>query len=352
MNNLFCSVVDIPNYYNYLLTEGLIRYKGKDASTICRWIEQYITAAEALNFVGLDGSAGRWRCPFHDSHTGRTLSVMAGNRRNGQIVSPYPRIWCMEPTCQAHHSLTIIEFMHALYAPTTRRELGIILLTAKRKELLVDDGIPLKLGTAGNPKSFIGRLRRLKERRGKYFNESKAESANWEDLPSVRIGCRYAFPSIFTEPQGRLFVLKSCDYRDVKTRDEWLRCRLAESSFVSPNYLKENAEDTGRDNFKPRIWLVIEGDNRLSLEEQIEVHHSLDGYRGFQLALLCWSGNKSIHGWYEAESRSDVDCFRLCWKAVYRGMDCYGFNHWMPVRLPGGWNYDKKQRQQIIEWNL
>jgi hypothetical protein len=97
-------------------------------------------------------------------------------------------------------------------------------------------------------------------------------------LPSV-ISAKEAFPKLFDRPNGRLCVLREVGHtRTILWRDEWRRCTLAKYSFVIPKYLKPDAKAARSEDFLAREWIVIEGDKRLTLEQQIEVHHKLDRF--------------------------------------------------------------------------
>jgi hypothetical protein len=127
--------------------------------------------------------------------------------------------------------------------------------------------------------------------------------------------------------------------------------KLHMRQYIIPSYVHPERSGGRKDDFLPAEYIVIEGD-RFPLQEQIERHHKLDGYKGFKLVLLCWSGKKSIHGWYKGES-TDVDySYEIAKKAVYLGFDCCSLNNWQPIRLPGGWNSETNNRQSIIEINI
>ena len=69
-----------------------------------------------------------------------------------------------------------------------------------------------------------------------------------------------------------------------------------------------------------RRWLVIEGDQG-TLEQQWQIHKQLA--KGHRLCCLCWSGGKSLHGWYFVESYSERQCFELYVEAIGLGVsDC------------------------------
>ncbi len=62
------------------------------------------------------------------------------------------------------------------------------------------------------------------------------------------------------------------------------------------------------------------------------------------LRCVCYSGGKSLHGWYLVEGWPEHQCFELYAAAKGFGIsDCATYSIRQPVRLPGGFNAKTKQ---------
>jgi len=112
-------------------------------------------------------------------------------------------------------------------------------------------------------------------------------------------------------------------------RDEWLAYPeiIEQCSHVSQNYCSRcDVDGTSYDAFVgiERRWLVIEADHG-TLEQQFWLHQQLAAEA--DLGCLCWSGGKSLHGWYFVEGWTIEQCFALYAKAIRLGVnDCH---HWL-----------------------
>ena len=155
-------------------------------------------------------------------------------------------------------------------------------------------------------------------------------------------------------PENRPIMLTAKhNYHPIMLRDKWLsgkgEYKVPACSLVSSNYCSRlDADGTSYEAFEgiERRWMVIE-DDTLTLEEQFWIHTKL-AKRYENLGLVCWSGGKSIHGWYFIEGWTPQECFELYAKAVQLGIR--DINQWricQQVRLPGGYNWKTKQRQRI-----
>jgi hypothetical protein len=76
------------------------------------------------------------------------------------------------------------------------------------------------------------------------------------------------------------------------------------------------------------------------------------------LALMLFSGGKSIHGWFDVRGWSEWQVYAFMRKAVLLGADPAPYKPEQPVRLPEGFNYTAKngwgklgRRQKVIYWN-
>ena len=151
---------------------------------------------------------------------------------------------------------------------------------------------------------------------------------------------------------GFLMVTPKRGWHDIKTRNEWLRDYsrtkppVCERSFISSNYLSRADANCSYDGMAgiERRWLVIEDDKR-TLEQQLWIHTELSR-RHDNLACVCYSGGKSLHGWYRVAGWSEQECYDLYVEAINLGVsDCRTFLICQPVRLPSGWNRTHQRKK-------
>jgi hypothetical protein len=179
-----------------------------------------------------------------------------------------------------------------------------------------------------------------------------------EALPKpVRLSVKQAILGLFPD-DGYLMLTPKRNWHPIMMRDEWLanyskvRPRVCERSFISSNYLSRddaNCSYDGMDGVERR-WLVIEGDSG-TLEQQLWIHKQLAKLH--HLCCVCYSGNKSLHGWYFVEGYSEGQWFELYAEAIGLGIsDCNTWRICQPVRLPNGLNRATGKKQTILLWNI
>ncbi len=172
----------------------------------------------------------------------------------------------------------------------------------------------------------------------------------------VQISIKQAVRRLFPD-DGLLLITPKVEWQshNIFMRDVWLSSRYREAcqcSYMSSNYLSRadmNCSRAGMEGIKRR-WLVLE-DDQLSLEQQMWVHRGLG--KRYRLCCVCFSGGKSLHGWYLVEGMSEEQCFELYVEAIRLGIR--ETNTWrisQPVRLPGGWNSVTQKKQRILLWHL
>ena len=151
-------------------------------------------------------------------------------------------------------------------------------------------------------------------------------------------------------PENRLIMLANQKRREqlIGLRDEWLMIpALKTCSHVSQNYCcRCDVDGTSYDALEgiERRWIVIEADQG-TLEQQFWLHKQLEA----DLGCLCYSGGKSLHGWYYVDGWSLEQCFDLYAKAISLGVN--DRRTWLictQARLPGG----VLGRQHVLAWNL
>jgi hypothetical protein len=126
---------------------------------------------------------------------------------------------------------------------------------------------------------------------------------------------------------------------------------VLQSSFISSSYLTRSDVKCSYDAFEKRRWLVIEGDTG-TREQQFWIHRRLAKRFG-NLGCVCYSGGKSLHGWFFVEGWTEEECFELYAEAMKLGIN--DLNTWkvcQPVRLPNAMNKKTLRKQQIYVWNV
>lgn len=108
-------------------------------------------------------------------------------------------------------------------------------------------------------------------------------------------------------------------------------------------------------NIADRWYLVIEfDDDTLSLDDQARLHANIhgnmlnesDGAAG--LVMLVYSGNKSLHGWYDVYG---FDCRPVFNYACQLGADPHTWVRCQYVRIPGGVNKKTSKVQSLVYFN-
>lgn len=99
------------------------------------------------------------------------------------------------------------------------------------------------------------------------------------------------------------------------------------------------------DNTGERKYLVCEFDGHLSHDAQAAIIGHLSKYA--PLVCVCFSGNKSLHAWFNVEGHPEATVLRFFTHAVSLGADPATWSRSQFCRLPGGYNYDKASVQQL-----
>ena len=126
---------------------------------------------------------------------------------------------------------------------------------------------------------------------------------------------------------------------------------IGKCSHVSQNYCcRCDVDGTSYAAFAgiKRRWMVIEADQG-TLEQQFWLHMQLET----DLGCLCWSGGKSLHGWYFVEGWTPKRCFDLFAKAI--GLGVNDRRTWLmctQARFPAGFNSVTGEKQSVLIWNL
>ncbi len=145
--------------------------------------------------------------------------------------------------------------------------------------------------------------------------------------------------------------LDKADFRTAPRED--FRGELSSLSLIVPSPMsaiegrrKSDGEMSMHtlDNTGPRKFLVIESDTGTEDEQAAILWH----LRQFApLALVCSSGGKSLHGWFNCQGVAADITRRFMEYAVKLGADPKTWTPVQFVRLPQGWRGDKGRRQEV-----
>jgi hypothetical protein len=184
--------------------------------------------------------------------------------------------------------------------------------------------------------------------------KQKQEIAGRMRLPEpLTLKAKDVVLGLFPENRPLMLTNRKTRFHPIKLWDVWLAGHVyAETcGHVSQNYCcRCDVDGTSYDAFVgiERRWMVIEADHG-TLEQQFWLHMQL----AMDLGCLCWSGGKSLHGWYFVEEWTAERCFALYAKAIALGVnDCCTWLICTQARLPGGFNGDTGKRQDVLVWNL
>jgi hypothetical protein len=130
---------------------------------------------------------------------------------------------------------------------------------------------------------------------------------------------------------------------------------LGTLQFVVPNPMKrvtginQDGRESARclDNTGSRKFLVVEFDSG-TLDEQASLHAHLA--QTAPLALVVFSGSKSLHGWFAVQDRDEHFLRQWMAYAVMLGADPVNFTRCQFARLPDG-TRDNGQRQTTYFFN-
>ena len=172
----------------------------------------------------------------------------------------------------------------------------------------------------------------------------------------VSLSVREVIMRLFSENRYMMLTTRRGGKHLIKLRDVWLThsywvgpANIDTCSFVSQNYCSRcDVDGTSHPAFAgiERRWLVIEADQG-TLEQQFWLHQQLDP------ACVCWSGGRSLHGWYLVEGWSLQECYDLYAQAISLGVtDAQTWLRCTQARLPGGFSWETNNKQEVLVWNL
>lgn len=154
-------------------------------------------------------------------------------------------------------------------------------------------------------------------------------------------------------PGNPLLCMGKTNYLfDTKPRDEWRKLEKFQSLIV-PNAMSASKGKTKAGNLSshslantgPRQYLVIEFDQG-SMEDQYKLLKYLA--KEAPLVLICSSGGKSLHGWFNVKEVDTIKTLMFMQNAVELGADPRTWLTSQFVRMPDGTRYESKGRQPVI----
>lgn len=106
------------------------------------------------------------------------------------------------------------------------------------------------------------------------------------------------------------------------------------------------------ENAGERFWLIIEFDSG-TLEDQSKLLWWLSRIgEEWELALIVYSGGKSLHGWFSCVGREERgEIFKFFRLATTLGCDKMMRSSVQYTRVPLGTNQKTGQRQSILHWS-
>jgi hypothetical protein len=304
-----------------------------------------------LAFAGMPLQS-KQQCFAHKGSTGSSLSIYR-HRSTGRWM------FCCNAKGECGIEGDVVELWYRLVlqsglAPvswTRSRAANDLLRRVRRGE--IDASIVELVGIHTRPPAprndaYWEQLKELVKSDRPHVGEARLPKAIGVDASQAVIGL---FPA-----NRFLMMTPKHNFHPIMLRDDWLAGKgefnVSSISFVSSNYCsRSDADGTSFEAFEgiPRRWIVVE-DDTLTLEQQYWIHRRV-AKRFENLGCVCWSGGKSIHGWYFVEGWPEENCFELYAKAVSLGIR--DINQWricQQVRLPGGYNWRTKRQQDTLIW--
>lgn len=142
-----------------------------------------------------------------------------------------------------------------------------------------------------------------------------------------------------------------CKANQVQTCAEWITQDLSDKQFICPAHLK--SRDLGRrlENVLHRHFLVYESD-RPGLAENWDAQAGCIERlaKDMPLRLIVWSGNKSLHAWFDISCRRKDLVQDFIGKCIQLGADEKALRPAQLVRMPLGIRReeDKPNKQQKV----
>lgn len=133
-----------------------------------------------------------------------------------------------------------------------------------------------------------------------------------------------------------------------KAIDQWTSMGLDKMQYICPNPLKKAEESRVMMNIKERRYMVFESDIP-------ELESNWDAQAGvinklrtiLDLKMVVWSGNKSLHAWFDCRNQAESQIHRFNNMAIKLGADQLTLRMTQLVRMPWG-KRDNGKIQKVI----
>jgi len=140
-----------------------------------------------------------------------------------------------------------------------------------------------------------------------------------------------------------------CQARDIRSCQEWCDSDLADQQFICPATLKTREMGRTKENVDLRHFIVWESDrDGLASNWDAQAGIIMNLAKSIPLKMVCFSGNKSLHAWFDISTRrKDLvqDFITLC---VQVGADPMTLRKAQLVRMPWGVRSDNGKTQKTI----
>ena len=140
-----------------------------------------------------------------------------------------------------------------------------------------------------------------------------------------------------------------CQPKDVKTRKQWTDGDLEDRQFMCPAHLKSVELGRCKANVDYRHFIVYESDRdglAFNWDAQAGIIKRLS--KELPLKLVCWSGNKSLHSWFDCSTRRKDLVQNFITLCVQLGADPACLRPAQLVRTPWQIRTSNNETQKVI----
>jgi hypothetical protein len=340
------------NYLPHLVNSPLVRIPSSDF----RWLNDHDIMLPYLVWAGMQAVSNQ-ECPFHESIGKRSFWVARNSLSSGREY----RFKCLADGClggdvaQLHYEL-VLRYGHPFPEWSLKYACGDLLHRIREGEISLSAGKQQPLLAHNN--SYSHRIEWIEEEARFYQQLSTNKPSVRRGVvasrlpdPLPKVTAFKVIKGLYVERDNSIMLKKQPNHTcAIHTVKEWLerysRWKVDKMGYTVQTYL----ESSKKEGFSPyRRYAVIESD-RLSLGEQMTV--LLELARRHYLKCVCFSGNRSLHGWFPVAGKSVEEVYLLYREAMDIGgrIDTSLFKREHLVRLPGGWNWTQKRRQDVLLW--
>ena len=140
-----------------------------------------------------------------------------------------------------------------------------------------------------------------------------------------------------------------CQAKDVKSCKQWIEGDLTDRQYICPAHLKTIEMGRCKANVDYRHYIVYESD-RPGLANNWDAQAGMIARlsKELPLKLVCWSGNKSLHSWFDCSTRRKDQVKNFITLCVQLGADPACLRPSQLVRLPWGIRQSNNKTQKVI----